>query len=219
MIDFFPKNCKTLKNINIEIKEDEDQKKINVIQKEIDFVDNLIKKTDEKLKVFENSKEKNKFLVYEDICELNKVNNHDNFHLIGIINNNNNSIKLEFQNIEDPNKLYLKKKKDMEDEKIKYNKEYLDLCSYSKRLYVNSADSNSPLEIFLIEPKNQIQENIPENGNNHLSNIKNDLFEDKFIDIMKDNLDNHICLNDDNNFRKDSFNSELSFFDNSNINI
>lgn len=218
LIDFFPKNSKTLKNINIEIDEEEKKNKINEIQKEINLVDSLIKKTNEKLKIYENSETGN-FLLYEDLCELNGISKDNNSHLIGIKNrnNNNNELKFEFQNIEDPNKLYEQKKKDMEDEKLQYNQEYLDFCTYSNRLYVDSADSKSPLDIFLIEPKSQIQEQINENDNTQLINLKNEQFDDKFLDIMKGN---NIYFNDNNNFRKDSFNSDFSFFENnSNINL
>lgn len=223
LIDFFPKNSKTLKNINIDIDEDEKKNKINCIQKEINFVESLIQKTNEKLKVYENSNENNNFLLYEDICDMNGINKNNNSYLIGIKNNNNdNGLKFEFQNIEEPNKLYEKKKKDMEDEKIQYNREYLDFCKYSNRLYVDSTDTKSPLDIFLIEPKSQIPEQLNDNDNNsQLINLKNEQFEDKFMDIMKGNINNNIYFSDNhNNFRKDSFNSDFSFFDNnSHINL
>ena len=146
---------------------------------------------------------------------MNAIDKQNNSQCIGI-KNYDNKIKLEYQNIEEPNKLYSKKKKDMEDEKLQYNKEYLDLCSFSKRLYVESIGSRSPLDIFLIGPQNQIQEQFKENEKTHLANIKNEEFDEKFLDVMKGN---NIYLNDNNNFRKDSFNSELSFFNNSQINI
>jgi hypothetical protein len=223
LIDFFPKNSKTLKNINIDIDEDEKKNKINCIQKEINFVEGLIQKTNEKLKVYENSNENNNFLLYEDICDMNGINKNNNSYLIGIKNNNNdNGLKFEFQNIEEPNQLYEKKKKDMEDEKLQYNREYLDFCKYSNRLYIVSTDTKSPLDIFLIEPKSQIPEQLNENDNNsQLINLKNEQFEDKFMDIMKGNINNNIYFNDNhNNFRKDSFNSDFSFFDNnSHINL
>ena len=140
--------------------------------------------------------------------------------MIGIKNGNNNKLKFEFQNIEEPNKLYLEKKRYMDDEKLQYNKEYLNYCTYSNRLYIDSMDSKSPLDIFLIEPKNQIQENIQDNDNSQIINLKNEQFDDKLIDIMKGNINNNIYFNDNNNFRKNSLNSELSFLDNnSNINI
>ncbi len=216
LIDFLPKNSKTIKNSNMEINEDEKQNKINNIQKEINFVESLIKKTNEKLKLFENyNDKKNKYLIYEDICELNGIKSNKNSHLIGIKNNNSNAkLKFEFQNIEQPNKLYERKKKDMEDEKLQYNKDFLDFCTFSNRLYVNSSDSKSPLDIFLIEPKNQAQEQIIENDKTNLINIKNEQFDDKFLDIMKGNINNNIYFNEQNNLRKDSFNSELSFFEN-----
>ena len=154
-------------------------------------------------------------MIYDDICELNSIDNQKNSQCIGI-KNYGNKIKLEYQNIEEPNKLYSKKKKDMEDEKLQYNKDYLDFCSFSKRLYVESVGSKSPLDIFLIGPKIQIQEQLQENDKNNITNLKNEEFDDKFIDIMKGN---NIYLNENHNFRKDSFNSELSFFDKSQINI
>ena len=201
--------------------ENENQKKINNIQKEINFIDDLIKKTNERLKAFENSKDNNnKYLIYEDICELNGLNKDNNYHLIGIKNGNNNKLKFEFQNIEEPNKLYLEKKRYMNDEKLQYNKEYLNYCTYSNRLYIDSMDSKSPLDIFLIEPNNQIQEHIQDNDNSQIINLRNEQFDDKLIDIMKGNINNNIYFNDNNNFRKNSLNSELSFLDNnSNINI
>ena len=160
-------------------------------------------------------------MVYEDICELNSINNKNNnyWNLIGIKSANNNKLKFEYQNIRDPKKLYFQKKKDMEDEKIKYNKDYLEFCTYLNRLYVDSTDSNCPLDIFLIDPKNQIQEQFQENEKNQMI-LKNEQFDDKFMDIMKGNMNNNMYFNDNIHFRKDSFNSELSFFDNnSNINI
>ena len=207
-----------MKNNNIEkAKEDEKQRKIDEIQKEINKVDNLIKKTNEKLKLFENkTKENNIFLLYEEIYKINGINNCKNkTKLIGIKDNTNKSPIFEYQNIENPDELYFKKKKEMEEEKLKYKKEYLDLCKYSNRIYIDSSDAKSPLDIFLIEPKAQIKEQIKEEENNQINKYKTEKFEDKFTDIMK----KHINYLNDSNFGKFSFNSDFSIFENnSNIN-
>ena len=103
----------------------------------------------------------------------------------------------------------------MEEQKLKYNKDYLDYCKYSNRLYIDSFDSKSPLDIFLIEPKIQIKEQSKEDENNQLVACQNEQFEDKFSDLIK----KQINYFNDSNLGKFSFHSEFSFFDNnSNIN-
>ena len=71
------------------------------IQKEINKVDNLITKTNEKLKTFENDKDKenNIFLLYDEIYKINGLNNCKNKNnLIGIKDNANKTPIFEYQN-------------------------------------------------------------------------------------------------------------------------
>ena len=203
------------------------QKKLNYITQEINFVNDLLLKADKQLQslILEEKQEKvKKYLTFDDICLLNNNTNNISNNLLGI--KSDAQIKIELQHIDNPQKLCDEKKQDMENENLQFSEEYLNLCSFSNRLYVMSRDSKKSIDIFLIEPKTQISMNNIGQKNNNLKpveNINDDLhFGNELVNLLRDNTNNINNINEENDiydkFRNDSYNLDgNSLFDENHI--
>ncbi len=108
--------------------------------------------------------------------------------------------------------------------KLQYNDEYLNLCSFSNRLYITSIN-NTPISLVKIEPKNnKLTKGKTEDNNLPVQNEnENILNNNDFINSNKNN-DNKCEINFgifknntiENKYRKDSLISDYSVYGNLN---
>ena len=204
--------------------------KIEKINREISFVDNLIKKEKEKLLFLQNmekessinSKGKILNILYKEFIQLNNCKN-NSFGLI--VAKSEGGLKIEVTHIDDSKNIMDRKKTDMNIGKLQYNDEYLNLCSFSNRLYITS-NNNNPINLIKVDSKNikttKEKEEISNNNfqfkneNENLLNYNNifpvnndeNKYEMSYGLIKNNSIDNKI--------RKDSIFSDFSFCGNLN---
>ena len=147
----------------------------------------------------------------------------NNFGLIAA--KSEGGIKVEVAHINDPKNIMDQKKTDMNIGKLQYNDEYLNLCSFSNRLYITS-NNNNPINLIKVDPKNIKTIKEKEEINNNYFQIRNENenllnYNYNFSVNNNDNKceynfgifkNNHI----DNKIRKDSIVSDYSFYGNLN---
>ena len=223
-------NNNNIIQLNEEIKKDKinnNESKINKLNKEINLVDNLIKISNEKLLSIQkelnddninniNNKVNSIGLTYKDLLQLNNDNNKNCDYILAKCEG---GLKIELAHINDPKNIMNQKRIDMNIGKLQYNDEYLNLCSFSNRLYLTSKN-NSPIILTKIGEKriNNIKEkeeienfqinNENENTLNNNELINTNINENYNFGLFKNN-------NNDNKFRKDSLISDYSLFCNS----
>lgn len=227
------------KNVTIDIEEkketnDTNKLELNKYNEEINYVNYLTNVVKERLLLYQShnikSDDINNFIInngkkvnipYKELSKLNKDENNNN---IGFLTaKSKNEIKVELAHINDPKNVMNQKKIDMNFGKLKYNEEYLNLCSFSDRLYITSNNS-CPINLIKIEPI--INKHIKEkeesynftvqnenenllNSNNYYSNSNNENKCDINFGLFKNN-------HTDYKIRKDSLLTDFSFYGNSN---
>ena len=152
--------------------------------------------------------EKTLYLTNKDISKLNDDNNR-NKNYIAV--KSEGGIKIEFSHINDPKNIIAQKKSDMNLGKLQYNEEYLNLCSFSNRLYITSNNNTSPINITKIEQKNNNKNEKERLNSFHNQNEnENSLNNNDFINFNNKENKNDINFeffknsNTDNKFKKDS---------------
>ena len=203
-----------LNEINEERENEENNKnnpKFRGLDKEIEYLNSLIENTNQKLLSIQKEvkDEKSLYLTNKDISQLNDDNNR-NKNYIAV--KSEGGIKIEFSHINDPKNIIAQKKSDMNLGKLQYNEEYLNLCSFSNRLYITSNNNISPINIINFEQKNNIKNEKERLNSFHIQNEnENSLNNNDFINFNNKENKSDINFeffknnnNIDNKFKKDS---------------
>jgi hypothetical protein len=232
--EFYNLKNKNGENI-IELDEEKSSDNVNQLElekinKEISFVNYLINKVDEKLLFFQNRENENNIktkgkilnILYKQLLQSNICKN-NNFGLIAA--KSEGGLKIEVAHINDPKNIIDQKKEDMNIGKLQYDDEYLNLCSFSNRLYITS-NNNNPINLIKLDSKNIKNTKEKEEINNNYFQFRNEnenvlnynnifsvnnnenKYETNFGLIKKNHIDNKI--------RKDSIVSDFSFYGNLN---
>ena len=213
-------------------KESSNQLKLEKLNNEINYINFLIKNENEKLLILQN-KENDNFInnngkilnnLYKELLQLNNGKN-NNFGLIAA--KSEGGIKVELAHVNDPKNVMDQKKSDMNLGKLQYNDEYLNLCSFSNRLYITS-NNNNPINLIKIDSKNIKHAKEKEEINNYFQirneneNVLNN--NNNNNDFAYNNNENRCDINfglfknnhNDMKLRKDSIVSDYSFYGNLN---
>ena len=204
------------------------------LDEEINYVSYLIQLTQEKLSAFENNNNiinnnGNKLtLTYKDIFEVNEaMNNNENIGLIGA--KSEDALKVDLIHSNETKQNIFPKKSDINLYKPQYNDEYLNLCSYSNKLIINS-QNNKPIQLEKIEPE-AVKAKDSEKEKDLLNNFKMVNEKENIINnndlINNDNYENKNEINfnpikyfhTDNKIRKDSVVSDFPYLSNFNSNF
>ncbi len=204
------------------------------LDEEINYVSYLIQITQEKLSAFENNNNiinnnGNKLtLTYKDIFEVNEaMNNNENFGLIGA--KSEDALKVDLIHSNETKQNIFPKKSDINLYKPQYNDEYLNLCSYSNKLIINSPN-NKPIQLEKIDLE-AVKAKDSEKEKDLLNNFKMVNEKENIINnndlINNDNYENKNEINfnpikyfhTDNKIRKDSVVSDFPYLSNFNSNF
>jgi hypothetical protein len=229
--DYYYNKNNNLIDLNEEtLNEEKNKLKIENIDKELDFIRNI------KSEIYEN-------LIFYQYYQIgyNKPPFNNNRKILTIpykdffhsLNNNNYSfiaakseggIKIEYKHVNDPKNILDQKKSDMNFGKLQYNDEYLNLCSFSNRLYITS-NNNCPINLIKIEPKNKKYSKEKEEKNNlFIQNEKENYINNVDLNNSSKNNENKCEINFgifknnsiENKFIKDSLASDYSIYGNLN---
>lgn len=157
--------------------------RLNKIHNEINMIDILIKKTNDRLINLQNSHKENKnnnnnfnlFLINKDIYPLINDKN-KNLGLIGV--KSKHGINNESIIIKEPINIIEQKKLDNDMGNLHYNDEFLNSSSFSNRLYIVSRN-DEPINLFNIELK--IKKEIDKEKEKEIEN-------DNYIDLFNNNI-------------------------------
>ena len=150
--------------------------RLNKIHNEINMIDILIKKTNDRLINLQNSNNNfNLFLINKDIYPLINDKN-KNLGLIGV--KSKHGINNESIIIKEPINIMEQKKLDNDMGNLHYNDEFLNSSSFSNRLYIVSRN-DEPINLFNIELK--IKKEIDKEKEKETEN-------DNFIDLFNNNI-------------------------------
>ena len=204
------------------------------LDEEINYVSYLIQITQEKLSAFENNNniinnKGNKLtLTYKDIFEVNEgMNNNENFGLIGA--KSEDALKVDLIHSNETKQNIFPKKSDINLYKPQYNDEYLNLCSYSNKLIINSPN-NKPIQLEKIDLE-AVKAKDSEKEKDLLNNFKMVNEKENIINnndlINNDNYENKNEINfnpikyfhTDNKIMKDSVVSDFPYLSNFNSNF
>ena len=203
------------------------------LDEEINYINYLIKITQEKLLTFENgdnfNNEKKKLtLTYQDISKINEMkNNNGNSELLGV--KSEDELIFEFLH-EGDTKQYIKQKKpNINSGKQQCNEEFLN-SSYSNKLYISSKNNNKiKIEKIDLNPTKQKEGEKDRDGLNHLksNNDKENIINNNTLINSENNENKSELINFnhmknyyvENKLRKDSIVSELSCHGNFNNNF
>ena len=229
--DYYYNKNNNLIDLNEEtLNEEKNKLKIENIDKELDFIRNI------KSEIYEN-------LIFYQYYQIgyNKPPFNNNRKILTIpykdffhsLNNNNYSfiaakseggIKIEYKHVNDPKNILDQKKSDMNFGKLQYNDEYLNLCSFSNRLYITS-NNNCPINLIKIEPKNKkYSKEKEEKNNSFIQNEKENYINNVDLNNSSKNNENKCEINFgifknnsiENKFIKDSLASDYSIYGNLN---
>ena len=225
-------------------KENVNKMKIQVLNKEINDVNYYIEHLSEKILCYKeknNEKDKINTIINDKWksalipCDELLKFIYDKDKNVGLfVAKSESELKVELAHINEPKNIMVQKKSEMNYGKLQYNKEYLNLCCFSNRLYIIS-NNNSPINLFKIDSKsikfkkekdeinNFYYQNENDNllNNNNLINSKNN--ENKCeinFNLFKNNLINKkdLFISDIASFGNiNSFNPEINYLFNSGI--
>lgn len=148
-----------------------------------------------------------KFLTYDDIC---LINSGKSSNLIAI--KTEGDLKIEQKYEEEPLKTFEQKKLEMKNGKMEKNQEeYLNMLTYSNRLYIESSKNKKPIDIYDIEEKPQSQ--WPSNNtskNEDYVYIQSSELIEELIKVMDNEKNRKIS-------RKESINSSFEIIENNTL--
>ena len=208
--------------------------KIQSLDEEINYINYLIKITEQKLLTYENcgnnfnNKKKFLTLTFKDIMEL--IDKAHNNGKIGLISAKSDD-KLNVEYVQSNNKkqnINQKKSVDIQ-KKLQYNDDYSNLCEYSNKLSITSKN-NKPIVLEKLDLKSdKINENENEkdeliylkpNHNKDNNNINNESINNENNEVRNEIIINSLKnFHTENKIGKDSVISDFSYYGNNNSNI
>ena len=219
--------------------EEKDYSNFENIDEEINYVNYLIKITQEKLSLYENgntnnnnkkknykknNKEKKLTLTYQDILEINdQTNNDGNTGLICA--KSKDKINIEYNHLNDTKQNLNQKKFDLNFVKPFNNEELLNLGPYFNQLIISS-QNNLPINLEFVEQKQLKPKEEQEKFRlNHIKSIhdKENITINNMDVINNENNENKNDLNNfnpmknlhvENRIRKDSIVSDIPYYGN-----
>ena len=173
------------------------------MDEEINYINYLIKITQEKLLSFENGRnninnnEKKLTLTNKDILEMkDPINNNGNTGLLSVKSEDKFSVEIIQANDSKPN--IKQKKPDINSNKAQGSEDYINLTFYPNQLFITSKN-NKPIHLKEIVP-NQEKSKVDEKGKCGLNNFKN-------ISDKENIINNNDLINNENNENKSELNN------------